>query len=474
MDQRELSSIHRSHIRRMFLPMLAWAFFVPSLHGQNAAAAPPAPTTIVTSVNEVTVDLVARDKKNKPILDLKSEDITVTDSGKAVNVTDLRLVTGSAEKARLITLVFDRLEPSAAKNAREIAGRILKTVPNNGFDFAVLSVDGRLRLFQEFTPDRLAANNAVAAASERGQAKGRDDAVAPEKNLIAIAQTGTNSSGVQVGSEERHLAQMMLASLEDSQKIQQDQHAHPALSSLLALAQTQQQIPGRKVVVYFAQGLQLDSTSRDMLRDVVGAANRAGVSLYAVDANAIESQDQGLVATVAMGNVMSSNSQMQVPTGPNAPHGAYGEGLGTQISDQLTRIENEGLTGTTNPMAELAIATGGAYIQVTDNLRKPLEQLIEDMTTYYEASYAPPIQEYDGKFRPVAVKPVRKGIKIRSRAGYFALPPASGGAVQPFEAPLMKVLADPQLPSDLKFRAAVLRLGDLPDGNANALSVEVW
>ena len=124
-------------------------------------------------------------------------------------------------------------------------------------------------------------------------------------------------------------------------------------------------------------------------------------------------------------------------------------------------------------MAQLAENTGGAYMTASDRLKKPLQQLIGDMTTYYEASYVPPSQEYDGKFRPVAVTPVRKGLKIHSRAGYFAVPPDTGSGIRPFEAPLLKILSEPQLPTDLKFQSAVLRLGDLPTGNENALVIEV-
>ena len=84
-----------------------------------------------------------------------------------------------------------------------------------------------------------------------------------------------------------------------------------------------------------------------------------------------------------------------------------------------------------------------------------MQQLIEDMTTYYEASYTPPIQEYDGRFRSVTIKPTRKGLQVRSRAGYFALPSSTSSAMRPFEAPLMKALAEPQLPTDLKFQSGV-------------------
>ena len=133
----------------------------PAINGDNP--------TIVTNVDEVTLDLIVHNKKNKPVLDLKPEDIAVTDNGSAVKLSDLRLVTGASGTNHLVTLVFDRLEPSAAKNARDIAAKILKMTPANGFSFSVLNIGGRLRLFQEFTSDRAALASAIGAATERGE-----------------------------------------------------------------------------------------------------------------------------------------------------------------------------------------------------------------------------------------------------------------------------------------------------------------
>jgi VWFA-related protein len=450
---------------------------------QSTTPQPPAPQAtatpaIVTTVDEVTLDMVVRDKKNKSVLDLKPADVTVSDNGAIVKLSDLRLVKGPSTTERLITLVFDRMEPSGAKAAREIAEKILKVVPASGFSISVLGVEGRLRLFQAFTSDRAALSKGIASATapanEKDESVKVDAAALPEKRLIAVAQNGADPSGRQVSAEERNAARSMLASLEESQRIVQDQHCLPSLAGLLALARTQRQIAGRKVVIFFAQGLQLDSNAKDMLPSIVGTANRSGVSIYAVDANAIDTQEaQGLLAASAMGGVAAYNRQNPAPTGPATPHGAYGPGMVSQISDQVGRIESEGLAGYKNPLLSLAGNTGGAYIMATDSLKKTLQQMIEDMTTYYEASYVPPIQEYDGKFRPVAVRPLRKGLKIQSRAGYFAVPSGNTSGPRPFEMPLMKILGAAQLPNDLKFRSGVLRLGDLPDGNANTLVVEV-
>jgi VWFA-related protein len=448
-------------------------------YGQAAPASKIEGPTIVTSVDEVSLDLVVRDKKNKPVLDLKPEDITLSDNGSPVKIADLRLVTGTSSGEHRVTLVFDRLEPSAGKNAHDIAAKILKMVPESGFSFSVMNIGGRLRLYQGFTADREALEKAITIASDSDRADKGNDAAFPEKNLIAVAQTGSDSSGATVSADDRALAQVMLATLEDSQRISQDQHAQPSLAGLLALARTQQKLAGRKVVIYFEQGLQLDSNAKDLLRSIAGAANRSGVSIYVVDANALNMQGtQGLISAIAIGGMVAASHMSPAPTttsvntqvGANLPP----PGMVSQISDQMGRIENEGLAGSKDPVADLAMNTGGAYIGGSDNLKKPLQQLLQDMTTYYTASYVPAIEDYDGRFRPVVVTPLRAGLKIRTRAGYFALPPGSAGSgLRPFEAPLMKILSGAELPSDLKFRSGVIRLGDLPDGNANALVVEV-
>jgi hypothetical protein len=98
--------------------------------------------------------------------------------------------------------------------------------------------------------------------------------------------------------------------------------------------------------------------------------------------------------------------------------------------------------------------------------------MIQDLTTYYEASYLPPIQEYDGAFRTVAIKPLRTGLKIRSEAGYLALPATAGAATQPFELPLTKILAATQLPKDVTFHASILHMEDVEQGSVNSLAIE--
>ncbi len=477
---------HRSSSRSTFLLILTLFFILISLPSNSLGQAESPKTTAtqttatqttVVDVNEVSLNMVVRTKNGKLVADLKPEDIAVSDGGAAVKITSLRLVKGTGGD-HLLTMLFDRLDNSAGRNAQEIAARVLKMVPPEGFFFCVMKADGRLLLYHDFTSDRTVLSKPIQQASEVAQPGELNGAEAAEKRLFAIARTGSDEAGTRVPPKERANAEMLMAALQDSQRVVQEQHTQPGLAGLLALSRAEQRIPGRKTILYFAQGLQSDFSLEDRLRDIIGAANRAGVSIYAIDANALTAQaDQSLVAMTAMGGARAAAAQggpgptFNATTLTPLPQGPAG--LGSMVANQMERYETGDPNGHKSPLAQLADSTGGAYVPSGGDIKKPLHRMIEDMTTYYEASYASPIENYDGQFRPIAVKPVRAGLQISSRAGYFALPPASSEAIRPFEAPLQKMLAGTQLPSDVAFRARVLRLGELPAGNQNTLVVEV-
>ncbi len=485
------------------LALLAIPMMLPQAPGQTAQPpVKPAPSEFVTA-EEVSLDVVVHDKKNRPVLDLKPGEIAVTDDGSPVKLDSLRLVSGKPDNDRLITLVFDRpnanvkltagdvagmnakavvanpsssYDQSIMKTARDAAARILKMIPESGFSFAVVDVERRLRIEQKYTSDRKAIAQAVNAATELSNSVSADSFSEPERQLITMARNGADTSRKAVSTRERAQAEALTAALFDTGRIAQDQHLRTPLAVLLALVQSQQKLAQRKVVIYFtfSTDMQHDSHADTLLPSIVGAANRAGVSLYIVDLNSLDPRGTRQDAA----DSGRADYAMALDIGPSQTFGSA-RGMAGQSSlagnPQSLRVmgdmhEDADKNG---PFQHLAEGTGGGYIN-RDHLRKPLEQLVQDMTTYYEASYVPAIKEYDGKFRPVGVKPLRAGLRIRTQTGYLALPPhaADGSAPQAFELPMLKVLSATPLPADQAFHAAILRMGDSPDGNVNTVAVE--
>ena len=54
-------------------------------------------------------------------------------------------------------------------------------------------------------------------------------------------------------------------------------------------------------------------------------------------------------------------------------------------------------------LQDLAQQTGGATIAETNDYRAPLRVAMDEVRTYYEATYVPHIAVYDGKFRKISV-----------------------------------------------------------------------
>jgi len=465
-------------VRSLLLSLLILLLGLPIALSAQSSSTRATDHTIQTNVDEVSLDLVVRSNKNKLVTDLKPQDIVITDNGTPVSIAGLRMVTGS-EQSSFVSFVFDRLDSSAASNARSIAGKILKEFPSDGFSFSVLGIAGRLRLYQNFTADRKLLSDKIRAATEASREEASGVTEAAEKSLLQVARTGADDSGVHINSEQRAVAQSVLYALQDSQKIIQEQHTRAALAGLLALARAQGKIPGRKVVIYFSQQTREDGTEEDTVTTILGAANRSGVSICAVDANIyFDPTGQALVAGMALGNSINMAQNMvsapQALTGaPPAPQGdASSPGMASMISNQTARLEIRQAEGK-GPLAILGYATGGSFIAAGQNPRKVAQELVRDLSTYYQVSYVPPFKEYDGKFRAVAIKPTRKDLRVRTRAGYFAVAPQNSASFKLFETPLLKVFSETQLPSDLKFYARVLQLGDVGTADSNALAIEV-
>ena len=483
-----------------FLSPLAFCQAKATPHAKAGAKART--DTISLNVEEVSIDLVVHDKQHRSILDLKPGDIAISDNGTLVKLNNLHLVSADSSKGNLTTLVFDPMQGAAAHNAQEIANKIIAMLPRKGFNVAILTLGSRLRLIQGFTDDKKAQSDAVEVATQESESNQNIAIAAAEHNLTAVLQSGVDTSGKLVSAKARALAQVQMSALEGSQRIVEDQHTQSSLAGLLALSRAQQQLEERKTIIYFALNGEMDQDANPMVKTIREAAGRANVAIYTVDMTGVGAQTREQLMTMnAMG---PHNGVNPLPTAANPagglPHGMaandgpngapasingmtipangdpMGPGAGTMMATFYTELAAEGVgngLASNSPLGALSALTGGIYIDGQDSVKRPLEQMLQDMTTYYQASYVPPEQEYDGSFRPIAVKSLRPGVFVHAKAGYYAL--ASGGAdgFRPFEAPLMKILSEPKLPAEKNFHASILRLGDMTFGNSNSLVIEL-
>ena len=103
-----------------------WIGLVALGPGGPVAAQPPAPakdqTTIKTNVDEVLMDIVVRDKKGKPVYDVKPGDVTVTDNGVKQKLSSFRMVQGG----EAVPVDFATSSPSIVSGgARRTGARVV-------------------------------------------------------------------------------------------------------------------------------------------------------------------------------------------------------------------------------------------------------------------------------------------------------------------------------------------------------------
>ena len=127
-------------MKKIYLSPIAIALVFLSGPARSQQAAPQTPT-VKANVDEVVLDLIVRDKKGKPITDLKPDELIITDNGVKQTITSFRLVHGSEaisqtgattkldplRQLRLVTLAFENLGDAAQrKTAREAAVDLIK------------------------------------------------------------------------------------------------------------------------------------------------------------------------------------------------------------------------------------------------------------------------------------------------------------------------------------------------------------
>ena len=278
--------------------LLAVAVALPGAGGQTAKQPASQDVDLTMTANEVSLNLVVHDKRNKPVLDLKPEEIAVSDNGTPVKLNSFHLVNGAQKSECLITLVFDRpaqlagknleTDPTIMKNAREAAGKILATVPEKGFSISVLTVEHRLRLQSAFTSDRKSLTQAINSATEPKKVWHGGGASPLEKQLIAAALTGVGPEGKAVGVHDRALDKLLFSAITDSGKIAQNQHFQPFPGGLARFGEIPAANPPEKSVdfLYCISGRE-EQLAHQWRRSNPSSDQpiEAGESIYVVDLN---------------------------------------------------------------------------------------------------------------------------------------------------------------------------------------------
>ncbi len=464
---------------------------------QQTAANVPASSTLKVNTNEVTLDMTFTDKKGKPIDDIKPEELHVFEDGVEQHLSSFRFAEGSLNQAptttaaptsggipvdpmrelRLVTLVFEGLDQDGKRFFRQALADVLKIAPEQNLYFSIMVTDQKLNMIQPFTNDRAQLLRAVdksmmwttpqywaASAAIEGQLRttltnGESDAQSAVSGDAAMAPvitgngTSAPSSGAISNAVNFRMAKIQYDMLQQADAADREVSARASIDALLSIVKAESSLPGRKVILYFNPWLNIPDEALEQYHFMISAANRANITFYTVDPKGLVTWDQGAGGVGMVGGAAGETRNL-------SQSGGVGEVSTSQAQAQETA--EGGLRA--NPelwLRDLASETGGVSIGNTNDLSAPLRSVMDEVRTYYEATYDPQITSFDGKFRKIKVNIDRPNVEVHTRSGYFALPQVGGGQqVFAYEVPLLNALSAAQAPTDVPFTVAADRFNE--------------
>jgi VWFA-related protein len=162
----------------------------------------------------------------------------------------------------------------------------------------------------------------------------------------------------------------------------------------------------RKALVLVGEGIDYDLGSadstprelRDRLRDFIGAANRANLSLYAFDPRVFTQGGDDFV-DIASG----------LPEDPEAP-----------VTVKSAKLQDD-LMASQDNLRTMATETGGFAVTGSPKaVAGAFDRVRVENSNYYILGYYPANEARDGKFRKIEVRVKRPGLRVQARRGYTA------------------------------------------------------
>jgi VWFA-related protein len=413
--------------------------------------------------NEVRLDVVVKDKKGRPIRDLKAGDFEVLEDGVPQKVESFRFVTRESNTPGVVTeakdtksapapttiptapkrstpavtaLVFDRLSPEARALAKKAGLAYAQEGMANGDFTGVFGIDQTLRTVQNFTDDAQLVKDAVESAtgtaisnynSNAGKMRDNvertsalDQQIASASGAASAAGAARDSAGANAASAEmaqasiaQKLLEMETQMLDHYERLERDQQGFATINSLLAVISPMQNLPGRKTIIFFSEGLKLPPSVVQKFPSVINAANRANVSIYSIDAAGLRTEAGTTEAARELNSIAGAAMAQQARGSERGANGPYLRAL--ERNEDLLRFDPR------SGLGQLSDQTGGFLIHDTNDLVSGLRRIDDDMNGYYFLTYVPQNKEYDGRFRRITVKVGRSNVEVQSRQGYYAV-----------------------------------------------------
>jgi VWFA-related protein len=389
--------------------------------------------TFRADANFVEIDAVVTDERGNPVTSLSKGDFEIYEDGKrqvpsVFALIDLPLPSPAAMAraaavepdvqstrrtfdGRVYVLVLDDLHTTLTRTpvVRSAAKRFIEQYVGPNDLTAVVQASGRLDGTQELTNNRRLLLQAV----DRFMGQ-KIPSAATEKLAIHLLDRSTQGDATDPSASSSQTRDP----ISDPAEAERAMNARSMFDLITNLAGWMTDLQGRrKAMLLFSEGIDYDiydmfnnrsaGTLLSRARDAIAAAQRANVSIYAVDPRGLASGGD---------DILASTSSLGDPQVAEVGPGAFGREL---------LLSQESLIA-------LADETGGTAAVRSNDIAGALARIARETSTYYLIGYHSDSSRSPGRFRKIEVRVTRPGLKVRARKGYMPLNPKT--APKPREA----------------------------------------
>lgn len=374
----------------------------------------------------VQVDAIVTDRQGRPATGLEQADFEILQDGKPREISSFQFVeavraagprrdTGPvpprelsrAEVRRTVAIVVDDLGISFASMnyVRESLKKFVEKNLAEGDIAAIVRTGGGPGASQEFTADRA-----------------RLAAIAERLRWNPIGRSGTAPFAA-LDDQSADVEEMAAAMSQE----QEEYFALGSIGALQSIVAGLAEMPGRKSIILFSEGLTIVSPDQGATRVTRGlegfidSANRAAVSIYTVDPRGL--QTAGFTAADG------GNPGRRSTTGAAALERRRQANRDSQMSLQY-----------------IARETGGLYFQDDNDLARGLDRALADQQSYYLLAFRPADNYFDGRFHRITVRVKKPGFNVRSRGGFLGTEEKKTAAperLEPAARQLMRAISSP-------------------------------
>ena len=477
---------------RSILVLAPLALLTTALHG----GAQQLPTQRVagsekTGVTAVLVDVVVRDKKGMPVRDLQQSDFEILEDGAPQTAGSFTPIfeaevppttaavatpapvaaggstgadgTGASQAATKLTpitaLVFDRLSPEGRQLAVKAARAYVTEKEPLPSMMGVFGIDLAFTPYAPFTKDRETLEKALDTIGTRASTTfgiDRERKARIEDNVATTQQqadaTGSGGANQSIGSSgaAAQLAQMEADMVAGFEALERDEQGYASVNGLFAIIGAMRQLPGRKSLVLFSEGVAIPPAVHRLFLGVIDAANRANVSIYTMDAAGLRTESEQAKIRDQV-NQAGKRGLTSYASSPRRETGNEPLTKALELNEDVLRQDPH------TSLGDLARGTGGLIFESTNNLRTGFDRVESDLRNYYLIGYTPTNSTYDGAFRKIEVRVKRPGLTVAARKGYFAVRDTGGAPVNTWEAPALAALDRRPVPNAFPVRAGALQ-----------------